>query len=203
MGGTQSEVKYVLLYGLKGCGKTLMLYNLHAKIKIFETDNKNKSSGPAPTEGFNYEEKKIGNYKLGIFDVSGDPMQYDILSIITRSVNISGIIFMVSLDQLDELKEAQQALKLLLSNEFFTKKLSLFVLYNRSSENKESWEWMSKELFNKQMKLDYIQENFKIKYIESCFHDCSICEISLNEQEQISTKLKEFANSLDENYKQD
>ena len=36
MGSNYSHAKYVILYGLKGSGKTLMLYNLQAKIKIFE-----------------------------------------------------------------------------------------------------------------------------------------------------------------------
>jgi len=31
-----ADKKYAILYGLKGSGKTLMLYNLHAKTKIFD-----------------------------------------------------------------------------------------------------------------------------------------------------------------------
>ena len=31
-----ADKKYAILYGLKESGKTLMLYNLHAKTKIFD-----------------------------------------------------------------------------------------------------------------------------------------------------------------------
>jgi hypothetical protein len=36
MGSTTSQAKYVLLYGLPESGKTTFLYNLQAKIRIFE-----------------------------------------------------------------------------------------------------------------------------------------------------------------------
>ena len=196
MGQNQSDVKYVILYGLKGSGKTLFLYNLHAKIKIFDGNK-----GPEPTEGFNYEEKDANNYTLGIFDISGDPMQYEVLNIIAKSVNISGIIFMVSLDQLDELKQAQELLKLVFSNQYFTKRLSLYIIYNRSAENKEKYEWMSKDLFKTQLNLDSIKEQFRVKFIDSDFLDCSNYDANVREKEKFATKFREFSDSLDDNYK--
>lgn len=126
-------------------------------------------------------------------------MQYDVLNIITKAVQIDGIIFMVSLDQLDQLKQSKETLKMLFANRYLPKKLSLFVLYNRSSENKEKYEWMSLELFNNQLGVDDIKEKFSLKYFGSCFHDCNLVENTLNSPDQLSTKLQEFANSFNSN----
>ena len=149
-----------------------------------------------PTEGFNYEVKKIGNTNVGIFDVSGDPTQYDVINIITKSVNISGIIFMVRINnQLDKLKEAQQALHLLFSNKYLNKGLKLFVIYNRSNDEKESYDWMTQQLFDNQMKLEVLKNTFDVEY-NSAFHDCFQVESLLSPSEQLETKLLRFSNFL-------
>jgi len=148
-----------------------------------------------PTEGFNYEVKKIGNTNVGIFDVSGDPTQYDVINIITKSVNISGIIFMVKINKLDKLKEAQQALHLLFSSKYLNKGLKLFVIYNRPNEEKESYDWMTQQLFDNLMKLEVLKNTFNVEY-NSAFHDCFQVDSQLSSSEQLETKLLPFSKSL-------
>ena len=105
------------------------------------------------------------------------------------------------MDQLDELKQAQELLKLVFSNQYFTKRLSLYIIYNRSAENKEKYEWMSKDLFKTQLNLDSIKEQFRVKFIDSDFLDCSNYDAKVIEKEKFATKFREFSDSLDDNYK--
>ena len=106
---------------------------------------------------------------------------------------------MVSVDQMESLTQSKEMLHLLFSNKYLPRKLSLYVLYNRSSENKERYEWMTTKLFNEQLGLDKVKEKFNLQFVESGFHDCNYIESSLSTQEQLSFKMQDFARSVQEN----
>ena len=92
MGGIVQKgiLKNIILYGEKGAGKTLFLYQLQSEMNL-EKD-KIKS-----TFGVNYEIYSVREVNLGIFDLSGDIQQYTLTNMITKAVDISGIIFIVLL----------------------------------------------------------------------------------------------------------
>ena len=166
MGSQFSTNKYVLLYGAQDSGKTLMQYYMQSSFKDF--------SGIKPTEGYNYEEIELENVSLGVFDVSGDPKQYEIVNIVMKCVPISGIIFMVPLDRMEELEKNREMLKLILGNNYITESVALLVIYNYKDQKvKERIIWMTESLLDSRMKLDKIKEEFKLDYVKSYIADVS------------------------------
>ena len=119
------KTKYVLLYGVSNAGKTLLLYNMQSSFESIKSIQ--------PTKGYNYEEETKNS--LGIFDVSGDPEQYEVVEIILKSIDISGIIFVVPLDNLTEFDKSKHLLQLVLANSYMTPDLPLFIIYNEKSDN--------------------------------------------------------------------
>ena len=124
-------------------------------------------------------------------------MQYSIVNIICKSVKISGILYVVNLDHIEnfKMKESEEMLRLLLSNNYLSDNLSLFVIYNRSSEKKEMYEWMTKELMDSQINIDKIERDFQLYYKDSNFHDCGTY-IDAGWPESLPKKLEKFVNQL-------
>lgn len=165
MGHNLSKSKYVLLYGLKGSGKTLMQYSMQSSLKNFDQIK--------PTEGYNYEEVSIENLNLGIFDVSGDPQQYEVVNIITKCISFSGIIFMVPLDNLENLDKSRDLLRLVMGNNYIREGIALLIIYNYRSDIKEKLNWMTEELLDSRMNLTKLKEKFRLDYVQSCMIDVS------------------------------
>ena len=114
MGGLNtSKTKYVLLYGEPDSGKTLFQYQLQSNINLNTEEIKS-------TYGISYETLSIGDCELGMFDLSGSIKQYDIVKIVTKFVDISGIIFIVSLTTLDRIDESKDSLERILGNNFLS-----------------------------------------------------------------------------------
>jgi hypothetical protein len=166
MGSNSSKSKYIILYGVKDSGKTLMQYYMQAALKGLKDIE--------PTEGYNYEEVTIDDTNLGIFDISGDPKQYEIVNIIVKCVNISGLIFMVPLDKMEELDKSRELLNLFLSNNYLKDELAILIVYNyRTPQTKDNLTWMTETLLDSKMKIDKIKEQYKIENIKSVIVDVS------------------------------
>ena len=172
MGAKLSDTKYLIIFGDKESGKTLMQYQLQSSIKLDSTKIK-------PTYGFNYEEVSLTDFTLGIFDASGDLSQYGIIDIITKCINIEGIIFMVALDKLQELDKAKQLLKTILSNNFLKENISLMVIYNKKGFG-DRLDWIKEDLLDSRLNLDKLKERYKLACVQSKtldVYDCSKTEL--------------------------
>lgn len=187
MGAIKSKNKYVLLFGDSGSGKTLTLYSMQSSLNINEN--------LLPTEGFNYEEIKVKDTALGIFDISGDMKQYEIANIVTKCVNISGIIFVIPLDKIEQIDKSKELLKLMLANNFLRPKISLLVIYNMKNSLAEKFLWMNESLLNSRIDLDRIKETYNISYIYSCITDIGVNYYS--ERSAYHDALEEFVDHLD------
>jgi hypothetical protein len=174
-----SKTRYVLLYGEKGVGKTLMQYCLQSNFNDF--------SDLKPTKGCNYEEIDLKGTTLGIFDCSGDEMQYEIVDIISKCAEIEGIIFMVSLEKVDELDKAKDKLKLILNNKNVKLGVSLLVIFNYRSAISEKF-WFSEKHLDERMNLEKYKEEFGLKYAKSV-----MCDVNVNVNTN-STLIEEFEN---------
>jgi signal recognition particle receptor subunit beta len=164
MGANSSKSKYIILYGVKDSGKTLMQYSMQSTLK----DLRDIQS----TEGYNYEEVQINNTNLGVFDVSGDPKQYEIVNIISKCVNISGLIFMVPLDRMEELDKSRDLLNLFLSNNYLKEDLAILIVYNyRTQQAKENLSWITENLLDSRMGIERLKEQFSIENIKSVIVD--------------------------------
>lgn len=190
MGGIQSSKKYVLLYGPKGSGKSTLLYNQNSTIKLFEPIE--------PTKGVNYEELSINHNVLGVFEVSGDLKQSHLISIVSNSVNVSGIIYVVDIQDIENLDMAKAQLKLLLANpnlEEYT--INLFVIYNIRNNDRERFSWMGLTSLDDGLGLKKIKEKYHLKSVSSTIYDCSINNNDVIEEKQLlSNKMKEFTDEL-------
>lgn len=171
MGGIKSKQprKYVLLYGPKEVGKTLALYSTQAR---FNNILKDKIS---PTEGVNYEEVELSGsrYCLGIFDVSGDLMQYDLVNIICKSVEISGLIFVVPGEKLELMDVYGEQLKLILNNKYLdtSNNFKVLILYNMKTEDIEKLKWIDLKTLDEKLKVynicrEYADGNFLSKIVD-------------------------------------
>lgn len=190
MGAIKSKTKYVLLYGDKESGKTLMQYNLQSSLNVFEKLE--------PTEGFNYEEINLKNTIVGMFDVSGDLKQYEIVNIINKCVNITGVIYMVSLNKIEELDKSKAMLKLILCNKHLKENVSLLVVYNLHNKLRDQLSWMTTELLDNRMKLNKMKEKFNLNFISSCISDVSLNNNNyVSNNDNFSSSLEEFVLSLD------
>jgi hypothetical protein len=188
MGSNTSKTKYVILFGDKGSGKTLLQYQLQSSIKLEHEQIRS-------TYGFNYEEYSIKDRPLGIFDVSGDLKQYGIVDIITKCVEISGVIFMVGMDKLDELDKAKEHLKIILGNNFLNDNISLMVLYNKK-DVQDKLDWMEKTLLDSRMGIDKLVKKFKLKYFQSKIIDVNYGPIS-----ELNDELEKFVEELEKDLK--
>jgi hypothetical protein len=166
MGAHSSKSKYIILYGVKDSGKTLMQYSMQSTLKDL--------GDIQPTEGYNYEEVQINYTNLGVFDVSGDPKQMEIVNIISKCVNISGLIFMVPLDRMEELDKSRDLLTLFLSNNYLSGEMAILIVYNfRTQQSKENLTWISENILDTRMGMEKIKEQFSIENIKSVIVDVS------------------------------
>ena len=114
------------------------------------------------TYGISYEEYSIKDTDLGIFDLSGSLKQYKMTNVVTKFVDISGIIFILSMKDIDKIDEARESLERVLSNNYLNLNLCLFVLYNKKS-TEEKLDWMDKELLDNRLGLKKVVKKFKLK----------------------------------------
>ena len=185
MGAIKSKKKYLILHGDSGAGKTLFLYNLKSSINTF--------GDIEPTEGFNYEEVSISNNDYGIFDLSGDPSQYQLIDVITKFVDIVGVIFFFRMESIQNLEKSKNLLKLILDNQYLSN-ISLFILYNRRGQDTDKYGWITQDLLNKKINLDDLKKNYGLRFVGSEFWDCAVCYNRFDDN--ILKKLEGFASSL-------
>ena len=193
MGAIKSIKKYIILYGDSASGKTLFLYNLKSSINTFGVINRVYFQDIQPTEGFNYEEVTIGNNDFGIFDLSGDPSQYQLIDVITKFVQIVGVIFFFRMENIQTLEKSKNLLKIILNNQYLSG-ISLFVLYNKIAQDNDKYAWITLDLLNKKINLEELKRNYNLKYIGSDFFDCAICFNRFDDN--VLKKLENFAASL-------
>jgi len=196
MGGIKSKgpKKYVLLYGPKDAGKSLALYFTQARF-----DNSIIKEKIWPTVGVNYEEVELGaNIDLGIFDVSGDIMQYDLVNIICKSVEISGIIFVVPGEKIDMFDTYKEQLKLILNNKYLDNgTIYLMILYNLKSDDSEKLKWIETQTFDAKLKPKHIAKMLPEKNIISRIVDVNY---SMQNQNSFREALKDFCEKFEINY---
>ena len=167
MGAIKSKTKYAILYGPSGSGKTLLQYALQSSVNVLKEIK--------PTEGYNYEEISLNNINLGIFDVSGNPNQYEILSLVTKCVNISAIIYVVPMNNLGELDKSSSQLELILGNNNLKDGLSLILIYNKDIREKDKTFWMPLNLLDSRMRIEKLKKKYKLQEVKSCMIDVSLC----------------------------
>lgn len=189
MGAIQSKKKYVILYGSLGCGKTTLLYSQKSTLKF--------SDSIKPTEGINYEELNIENQIMGIFEVSGDCMQYELVNIISSNVYISGIIYVVPLNQVEKIKDFKDQLALILcNNNIEENNISLIVIYNIKNSDKERLSWLSLDALDECMELKKFKNNYKLKGYFSLIYDCSSNNTNIFDENSLLRKLKNFIDDI-------
>ena len=160
MGGLNtSKTKYVLLYGEPDSGKTLFQYQLQSNINLNTEEIKS-------TFGISYETLSIGDCELGMFDLSGSIKQYDIVKIVTKFVDISGIIFIVSLTTLDRIDESKDSLERILGNNFLSSGQCLYVIYNKKDLG-DKLDWMDANLLDNRLGIPKMKKKYKLKSVES------------------------------------
>ena len=166
MGGIVQKgiLKNIILYGEKGAGKTLFLYQLQSEMNL-EKD-KIKS-----TFGVNYEIYSVREVNLGIFDLSGDIQQYTLTNMITKAVDIHGIIFIVSLDNIDLLDESRDSLERIIGNNFINSPPSVYIIFNKK-KNLERLDWIDNELLESRLGIPKLKKIYKIEVVSQ------ICDIS-------------------------
>ena len=166
MGAIKSKIKYAILYGETGSGKTLLQYALQSSLNVIKEIN--------ATEGYNYEEIEVNNIILGIFDISGNLNQYDIVNIVTKYVSINAIIFVVPMNKLDQIDKSRTQLELILCNKNLKDGMSLIVIYNKETKERDKTIWIPVSLLDSRMKLDKMKKKYKLLEVRSCVIDVSM-----------------------------
>lgn len=193
MGGIKSKQpkKYVLLYGPKEAGKTLALYSMQANFNNFFKDKF------SPTEGVNYEEIELSGSRvsLGIFDVSGDLMQYDLVNVICKSVDINGLIFIVPCDRLDSMDVYREQLKLILNNKHLdTDNFKVLILYNKRDDDLDKLKWIEQNTLDEKLKTKLIFNKYaKGKWISK------IVDVNnaLKDENKFKEALKDYCDLIE------
>ena len=157
--------KNILLYGNTNVGKTLFQYQLQSNMKLDQKKLKE-------TYGISYEVFVAEDVDLGIFDISGDLQQYKIANVITKNIEIHGIIYVFSLDQLDKIEEAKQALERIIGNNYLENNLCLFILYNKKNEE-ERLDWIDSDLLDNKLGVPKLKKKYKLKGTVSQIFDIS------------------------------
>lgn len=146
-----------------------------------------------PTEGFNYEEVSINNTDYGIFDLSGDPSQYQLIDVITKFVEVVGVLFFFRMDSIHNIEKSKNLLKLILNNQYLSN-ISLFIIYNRRGQDMDKYAWITQDLLNKKINVEELKRNYSLRYVGSDFWDCAVCYNRFDDN--ILKKLENFASSL-------
>jgi predicted translin family RNA/ssDNA-binding protein len=185
MGGFVLKVKiplkYVLLYGPTGVGKTFMLYSTQAKFN-------NVISNLTSTEGVNYEEININKakYSLGVFDISGDLKQHNLVNILMKSIRIEGIIFLVPIEKIEQYPEFKSELIRVLNNKHLdSDNLVLMVIYNIKSELKDKLNWIDEGVLDNKLNLKKIKEDFPNIKIKSKIADINSTVTDENDLQEL------------------
>ncbi|EAN30701.1 ADP-ribosylation factor family protein [Theileria parva strain Muguga] len=97
----KSSTIHIFLCGLKGSGKTLLLY----KTLIPKWENTNSEIKPTPL--YNYEELKHNGKTLGLWDFSGDLVVRNIPNFVSRQVEVKGVVFVVNILDMNESKNTE------------------------------------------------------------------------------------------------
>ncbi|XP_955534.1 adp-ribosylation factor (ARF homologue), putative [Theileria annulata] len=97
----KSSTIHILLCGLRGSGKTLLLYK--TLIPKWESTN----SEILPTPLYHYEEFKHNGKTLGLWDFSGDPVVRNISNYVSRQVEVRGVVFVVNILDMNETKNTE------------------------------------------------------------------------------------------------
>lgn len=168
----QSDKKYALLYGEEESGKTLFLYKLRQSnnfdCKIIES-----------TYGVSYEEISKNGFNIGLFDVSGSKKQYDVVNIVTKAVNVKGIIFIIKLDNIDNIDDSKDCLERILGNNYINPGLGLFVIFNKTDDIGEKLDWMNKDTLDNRLGLPKLAKKYNLKKYASTI--MNISQISVEE----------------------
>jgi hypothetical protein len=180
-----SKTRYILMYGERGVGKTLMQYSLQSNFNDF-TDIKS-------TKGCNYEEIDVKGTTLGVFDCSGDEMQYEMVDIISKCVDVEGIIFMVSLEFIDEVDKAKDKLKIILNNKNIKLGVSLLIIFNYRSAISEKF-WFTEKHLVERMNLDKYKEEYGLKYAKAIMCDVNV---NANSSGTLINELENFNQSME------
>jgi hypothetical protein len=180
-----SKTRYVVLYGEKEVGKTLMQYCLQSNFNDF--------SNIQPTKGCNYEEIDLKGTTMGMFDISGDQMQYEMVDIITKCCDIEGVIFMVSLDDIARLDKAKDRLKIILNNKNIKTGISLLIIFNYRSSVSEKF-WFNEKHLNERMSLEKYKTEYNLKYAKSIMCDVNV---NANTSGALIAELENFNQSME------
>lgn len=170
MGASQkNSKKRCILYGLPGSGKTLFLFQLSSEQRLLTKEggelDKDGFFEFFPTLGINYEEITIKTEKVGIFDISGEKSSYNLLNLICKNVEISGVIFVMSLNDIDNIDKVKGALEMVLGNNYLMPEPKLYVIYNTYED--EYYSWITKDLLDNKLEIEKINKKYKIKDFHS------------------------------------
>lgn len=178
-----SKIKYVLLYGEENSGKTLFQYRLQQLYQF-------NSNVIKPTFGVSYEVLPLNGIELGIFDLSGSQKQYNLVNIVTKAVNIEGIIFIVSIQNLDNIDQSRDALERILGNNFIDPGIALLVIYNKRGTG-EKFDWMTTEMLDNRLNLPKLAARYNVKQ-----HISFVIDIDKMKKEELERPLNEFQSAL-------
>ncbi|CAG9324530.1 unnamed protein product [Blepharisma stoltei] len=117
--------KYILLAGVEGSGKTTVLFGPRLKPGW-------EQHHIEPTLGYNYEELRIDNNLLAVFDTPGKESLYPIVKSLTDNIYFGAIVFVFSISK-EPMKyiEAKRKIRFLAS-EPSLKQCALAVIANIS-----------------------------------------------------------------------
>lgn len=188
-----------ILYGLPGAGKTLFLYQLKSQQGLLTKrggSSSDKEFTFCPTLGVNYEEIELNKERIGIFDISGEKNNYGILNFICKAVEISGVIFVMSLNEIDDIEKTKEALELVLGNNYLMKNPKLYLIYN--TRNDEYYSWINKRLLDNKLEIDKIKNKYKLKDFYSEIVDVSRIK-STDKPNGLNMLLKSKKDNVSEN----
>lgn len=176
MGASQdNSKKRCILYGLPGSGKTLFLFQLSSEQRLSTKEGGESGNDTnfefLQTLGINYEEVSLNKKKIGIFDISGEKSSYTLLNLICKNVEISGVIFVMSLKDLEKIDQVQEALEVVLGNNYLMPEPKLYIIYN--NHNDESYSWLSVELLDSKLEIEKLNKKYKVKDYHSEILDVS------------------------------
>lgn len=164
-----NNINRCILYGLPKAGKTLFLYQLQSEHNLLTKEGGKGEDGKnfefQKTLGINYEEVKLKKKKIGIFDISGDKRNINILNLICKAVEISGVIFIIAIEEIDEIEKTKEALEIVLGNNYLMKNPKLYIIYN--IKNDENYHWISTELLDSRLEINKLKKKYGIKDFHS------------------------------------
>ena len=158
MGNLQdSNKRYIIIYGQPSAGKTRFFYQLLS-------NNEESELKLLTTFGVNYGEIKLDKIVLALFDINGYITNYNVCNMLCKSVLISGIIFIINMQEINKIDQTKDTLELILGNNYLPPNQILYIIYNKPSEVKEDdHSWIDEELLENKLELKKLKEKYKIK----------------------------------------